>query len=345
LSALDGSTSLDLSRPALDSSKKPGPVGPGHRIGRVEERPLGASGITVSRLILGCGNFGGIGSSPELFGHGETEAEAFAIMDAAWEAGFTAFDTADAYGGGRSESAIGKWIAARGVRPTLTTKTFNPMDVGEDEGLAPARIRRQLESSLARLGVDHVELYLTHAPDPDTPLEDTLGTLDELRSEGLIGAFGGSNVDGAVLDAAGGRYAWVQNSYSLLDREAESEVLPLCRAQGLGFTPFSPLGGGWLTGKYRRGETPPEGSRMSLRPGPYEHLRTEAVFDGLEAFERAAAARGVDPATLAFAWLLSSPDVTAVVVGPRRPAHLDPALAALELELSESDRTELAALL
>jgi aryl-alcohol dehydrogenase-like predicted oxidoreductase len=219
------------------------------------------------------------------------------------------------------------------------------MDVGEDQGLAPARIRRQLASSLARLGVDRVELYLTHAPDPDTPLEDTLGALDELRDEGLIGAFGGSNVDGAVLAAAGGRYAWVQNSFSLLDREAEAEVLPLCRAQGLGFTPFSPLCGGWLTGKYRRGEAPPEGSRMTLRPGPYEHLRTEAVFDGLEAFERAAAGHGVDPATLAFAWLLSNPDVSAVVVGPRRPSHLEPALRAVELELSEADRASLAALL
>jgi aryl-alcohol dehydrogenase-like predicted oxidoreductase len=311
----------------------------------VEERPLGATGISVSRLILGCGNFGGIGSSPEFFGQGESEAEAFAVMDAAWEAGITTFDTADAYGGGRSEAAIGKWIASRGARPKLTTKTFNPMDVGEDQGLAPARIRRQLASSLARLGVDRVELYLTHAPDPDTPLEDTLGALDELRDEGLIGAFGGSNVDGAVLAAAGGRYAWVQNSFSLLDREAEAGVLPLCRAQGLGFTPFSPLCGGWLTGKYRRGEAPPEGSRMTLRPGPYEHLRTEAVFDGLEAFERAAAGHGVDPATLAFAWLLSNPDVSAVVVGPRRPSHLEPALRAVELELSEADRASLAALL
>ncbi len=148
-----------------------------------------------------------------------------------------------------------------------------------------------------------------------------------------------------MLGAAGGRYGWVQNSYSLLDREAEIEVLPVCRAQGLGFTPFSPLAGGWLTGKYRRDEPPPAGSRMTLRSGPYEHLRNDAVFDGLEALERAAAARGVDSATLAFAWLLSSPDVTAVVVGPRRPAHLEPALRALELDLSGADRAELAALL
>jgi aryl-alcohol dehydrogenase-like predicted oxidoreductase len=117
----------------------------------------------------------------------------------------------------------------------------------------------------------------------------------------------------------------VQNSYSVLARGAEREVLPLCREHGLGFTPFGPLAGGWLTGKYRRESAPPAGSRMTLRPEPYEHLRTDAVFDALEELER----RG-DPATLALAWLFAQPGVTAVVVGPRRPGQLEPALAALD---------------
>jgi len=158
------------------------------------------------------------------------------------------------------------------------------------------------------------------------PIAETAGALDELVAAGKIGAYGLSNVDGAQLREAigAGEFAWVQNSYSLLDREAEREVLPLCREHGLGFTPFSPLAGGWLTGKYRRDAAPPEGSRMTLRPEPYEHLRTDAVFDLLEELER----RG-DPATLAFAWLFEQPEVTAVVVGPRRPEHLQPALAAL----------------
>ena len=111
----------------------------------MEHRPLGRSGIEVSRLILGCGNFGGIGSAPAFFGRGETEEQAFAVMDAAWAAGITTFDTADAYGGGRSETYIGNWIRARGVRPVLTTKTFNPMEEGADRGLSRERIRRQLE--------------------------------------------------------------------------------------------------------------------------------------------------------------------------------------------------------
>jgi len=279
-------------------------------------------------VILGCGGFGGIGSAPAFFGKGESVEEAFAIMDAAWEAGITTFDTADAYGGGRSESYIGEWIRAR--RPeglVIETKTFNPMDEGEDHGLAPARVRRQLVSSLERLGVERVDLYLTHAWDDDVPIAETAGVLDELVSEGKIGAYGLSNVDGAQLReaVAAGSFAWVQNSYSLLDRDVEQDVLPLCSELGLGFTPFSPLAGGWLTGKYRRGAAVPAGSRMTMRPEPYERLQDDAVYDRLERLEEMG-----DPATLALGWLLGDPRVTAVVVGPRRVEHLEPALAALE---------------
>src|SRR3982751_3318917 len=131
------------------------------------------SGLAVPRIMLGCGNFGGVGSAPEFFGQGIDENGAFSIMDAAWELGLEHFDTADAYGGGRSEAMIGRWCAARGVRPAITTKTFNPMRAGADHGLAPERIERQLAASLDRLGTDHVELYLAHEYDPDVALEDT----------------------------------------------------------------------------------------------------------------------------------------------------------------------------
>src|SRR5512133_3342868 len=123
---------------------------------------LGRSALMVPRIALGCGNFGGVGSAPELFGHGRSEDQALELMDAAWEFGITHFDTADAYGGGRSERAIGRWIASRGVRPQLTTKTYNPMQAGGDRGLRPERIARHLRASLERLGVDRVELYLAH---------------------------------------------------------------------------------------------------------------------------------------------------------------------------------------
>ena len=315
----------------------------------MERRLLGRSGLEVTRIILGCGNFGGIGSAPELFGQGESREQAFAIMDAAVELGITTFDTADAYGGGRSETYIGEWLRTKGPelrdRIVLSTKTFNPMYAGADHGLRPERIRRQLESSLARLGVERVDMYLTHEQDPDTPLEDTLGALEEAVRAGKVGAIGASNVDAAWLAEARGRFAWVQNSYSLLDRpEAEVTMLPRCEEHGLGFTAYSPLAGGWLTGKYRAGEPPPPGSRMTQRPEGYRHLDTPSTYRGLELLALAAEERGVDTATLALAWLLSHPLVTAVVIGPRRPEHLEPARRALDLPLTADERAELAGL-
>jgi aryl-alcohol dehydrogenase-like predicted oxidoreductase len=301
----------------------------------------------LSRIVLGCGNFGGIGSAPAFFGQGESEAEAFAVMDAAWELGIDAFDTADAYGGGRSETWIGRWMDDRGRRPRLTTKVFHSV-VGDpaDQGLSRKRILRQIDGSLERLGVERVDVYLIHEPDPDTPVEETLGALVELVEGGKVGAIGASNVDRAWLEEAVplAPVSVVQNSYSLLDREPEVEVLPFCTEHGIAFTVFGPLSGGWLTGKYRRGEPAPAGSRMTQRPEGYAHFDRGAVYDSLGRFEAAAVERGVDMPTLAFAWLVSNPQVSSVVAGPRRPEHLEPAVAALHLRLSPDERDELASL-
>jgi aryl-alcohol dehydrogenase-like predicted oxidoreductase len=296
------------------------------------------------RVVLGCGNFGGIGSAPEFFGQGETREQAFAVMDAAWGLGLHWFDTADAYGGGRSETWIGDWIRATGNRPQITTKTFNPMEAGADSGLSRDRVLRQAESSLARLGVDRIDRYLTHEPDPQTPAGETLGAFEELAAQGLIESWGLSNVDGPELrkwlDV--GRPALVQNSYSLLDRRDEEDVLPLCRSEGIDYQAFSPLAGGWLSGKYRRGEAPPEGSRMTMRPEPYRHLEDDRVYDALEALGQAASQRGVTMAGLALAWALCG--ASSVVVGPRRPEHLEPVREALALELSRPEDDELSSL-
>jgi aryl-alcohol dehydrogenase-like predicted oxidoreductase len=307
----------------------------------------------VSRIALGCGNFGGIGSAPELFGQGESRDDAFALMDAAWAAGINVFDTAASYGGGRSESWIGDWRSERGAPVLLSTKVFWSV-TGDpaDRGLGHDRILRELDGSLARLQAERVDMYLTHEPDEDTPIEETLRALDEVVRAGKARAIGASNLDGAGLEQALEtstrlgltRFGWVQNEYSLLRREAEAEILPVCAREGLGFTPFSPLAGGWLTGKYRRGEAYPSGSRMTLRPDPYEDLVNEETFRGLEAFAEAAEELGVEPATLAVAWVLGHPQVTAVVVGPRRPEQLATAVAATELELSSRERDELAGL-
>ena len=296
--------------------------------------------------MLGCGNFGGIGSAPAFFERGETKDQAFELMDAAWEMGLDWFDTADAYGGGRSESWIGKWIASRGHRPRITTKTFNPMDDGHDSGLAPGRVRRQLDSSLERLGVDRVDLYLAHDPDPEVPVADTFGAFQEAVAAGKVGAYGVSNFPAAELREAvsAGDPALVQNSFSLLDRGDEAELFPLCAEHRLAYQCFGPLAGGWLTGKYRRGESAPEGSRMTLRPGPYLRYDDERVYSALDRLAAAAAERGASMAGLALAWLLAHPGVTSIVVGPRTPAHLEPVREALALELSPAEADEVGSL-
>ena len=278
-------------------------------------------------VALGCGNFGGVGSAPQFFGQGISHDEALAIMDRAWGAGIHWFDTADAYGGGASERWIGEWIRATGNRPRVTTKVFNAMSAGADSGLAPDRVRRQLESSLERLGVDCVDYYLAHEPDDRTPLADTVACLEQLRAEGLIADWGLSNFG---LEAIRGTQpTLVQNSFSLLDRADEEDVLPYCREHGILYVPFGPLAGGWLTGKYRRGEPFPTGSRMTQRPGPYERYVDDAVYDELEALEADARERGVSMAALAFAWVLERCD--GAVCGPGSAAQLDPVLEAMEL--------------
>jgi aryl-alcohol dehydrogenase-like predicted oxidoreductase len=315
----------------------------------IATRELGRSGISVNRIILGCGNFGGVGSAPAFFGQGIPRDEAFRIMDTAWELGIATFDTADAYGGGRSETWIGEWLAAKrsalrdGI--TIETKTFNPMATGDDRGLSQQRIRRQVETSLRRLGLERIPLYMAHAPDPDTPVEETLSAFDELVQAGKVGAVGASNVSAEQLAEALeiseleglARYEWAQNSFSLLDQEDAETVFPVCHEHDLGYEAFGPLAGGWLAGRYRRDADYPEGSRMTQRPDGYRRYETDAVFDALEAFEREALGRGVSMAGLALAWLLGVPDVTAVVVGPTRADQLEPVREALALELTPDD--------
>jgi aryl-alcohol dehydrogenase-like predicted oxidoreductase len=297
--------------------------------------------VTTKKISLGCGNFGGIGSAPAFFGQGTTEDDARAIMDVAWNRDIRWFDTADAYGGGRSESFIGRWRADRGRSPVVTTKVYNSV-TGDpaDRGLSRERIRRSVQGSLVRLGVDRIDLYLAHDRDAETPLAETVAAFQELQDEGTIGAWGLSNHDAtAVREAlAEGRPALVQNAYSILDRDDEAELLPLCGEHGIDYVPFGPLAGGWLAGRYRRGHPFPEGSRMTQRPEGYLQFVDDRVYDGLDRLEAEARERGVDMAALAFAWVLSHPDVAGAVCGPTRPAHLEPVLAALELPLTPDER-------
>lgn len=322
----------------------------------MQYRTLGRTGLKVSRLGLGCGNFGGIGSDSRFFGMGESEQDAFRLMDRALELGINFFDTADSYGGGASETFIGRWRKTKdaSVRDQLllSSKVFNPVGDGpNDRGLSRRHIKRQVDASLTRLDAERLDLYLVHEPDPETPLEETLDALGDLVHQGKVHYIGASNFEAWRLTRALWlsdkhglpRFEWIQNDYSLLSRQQELEMLPLCAHQELGFTPFSPLAGGWLTGKYRNPEDYPKGSRMTLRPEPYEHLVNEKIFSALRRFQKAAEDRGVSMGSLAMAWVLANPRTTAIITGPRRPEHLDMAEAALDVDLSEDDRAALTA--
>jgi aryl-alcohol dehydrogenase-like predicted oxidoreductase len=316
---------------------------------------LAGSDLMVSVLGLGCGNFGGIGSAPELFGRGEDEAAAFALMDAAHGHGITLFDTANSYGGGRSETWIGRWLASRRVRDevVLTTKVRNWVGPRpEDEGLSARHIREQVEASLRRLGTDRIDLYLAHEPDAEVPVEETVAAFDELVRSGKVRQYGLSNFTGDQVDEVADAATRVgaagpvnlQSGYSLLDRSA-AEAFSACTRNGVAFTAYSPLAGGWLSGKYRSGHSYPAESRMALRPQSYQHWVNETTFRAIEALDAYAARRGVSLPALALAWVLGDPAVVATVLGPRRPEQLLPALAALDLPLTAPERAEVAALM
>jgi len=318
---------------------------------------LGQTGLMVSGFGMGCGNFGGIGSAPAFFGQGESEEEAFVLLDRAVELGMNYLDTANAYGGGRSEETIGKWLATkdRSVRDNLliSSKVANPVGEGPNQrGLSRRHILDQIDVSLARLGVDHLDMYLVHEPDPTTPLEETLDVLDTLVTAGKVRYIGASNFPSWLMtkslwlsDVAGGhRFDWIQNSFNLIDQQDQDEMLDLCRDQGLGFTNFSPLCGGLLTGKYGFDGDYPDESRMTKRPEPYMRHWNRETFDAIDTLGEKAANAGVSTAGLALGWLYHHPDVTSSIVGPRRPSHFEPVEEALNLDLSRSEWDEITAL-
>jgi aryl-alcohol dehydrogenase-like predicted oxidoreductase len=307
----------------------------------------------VSVLGLGCGGFGGIGSAPELFGKGEDRAAAFALMDRAWDAGINYFDTADSYGGGVSETIVGAWLRERKTRDklVLSTKVLYAIAEGpNDRSLSRRHITQAVEGSLRRLQTDYLDLYVIMEPDPLTPVEETLQTMNDLMHAGKVRHIGASNITApqlrealAASDRLGvHRYQAVQNGYSLLERGIEEDVLPLAAEERMAVTPFSPTSGGLLTGKYRYGERPPVGSRVDLRPQPYQHLMNERTFHAIDALRAAAVERGVETGALALAWVISHPAVTSALIGPRTVDQFRPWLEAVDIHLSSDERQALA---
>jgi 1-deoxyxylulose-5-phosphate synthase len=317
--------------------------------------PLGGTGIHVSQVILGCGSIGGVGSARDTWGkYGQSEAEAFEMLGAAVELGITVVDTAVSYAGGESETVIGRWLANRASAVVVTTKAGGVVEGGTPRiDLSRHNLSRQLPVSLERLGLASIDLYMTHAPDDETPIAETLEALADFIDQGLVRSIGACNITDEQLrlaldtsDRLGlPRYEWVQNEYSLLARSDERTVMPLCAERGLGYTPHSPLCGGILSGKYRPGTAVPLDSRVAVRAGPYQEYMSDRTLDGVQRFAGEADRRGVSPSGLALAWVMSRVNVTAPVVGPRRLEHFTAIREALELRLDVDEQERLASLI
>jgi aryl-alcohol dehydrogenase-like predicted oxidoreductase len=284
--------------------------------------------LEVSLLGLGTNNFGG------RLGLARTRE----VVDAALDAGINFLDTADIYGDTYSEAFLGEALRKRRERVVLATKFGVAIDDERPGGAAPAYVRRALEDSLRRLQTDVVDLYQLHEPDPATPIAETIGVLQELRGEGKIVEVGCSNFTVEQLREAEGAFASVQNEYSLLERGAEADVLPYCDAEGIAFLPFFPLSHGLLTGKYRRGETLPPGTRLAgFDPQQREGLLTEATFDTIERLEEFAQERGHTLLELAIAALTAQPAIASVIAGATTTEQIWANAAAASWELSPDD--------
>jgi aryl-alcohol dehydrogenase-like predicted oxidoreductase len=315
----------------------------------MEYRTLGRSGCAVSTYALGT----------MTFGHETDQDGAHAQLDRFVEAGGTLVDTADVYSAGASEQIIGRWLAARPAeirdRVVLATKGRFPTGEGpNDVGLSRRHLSAALDASLRRLGVDRVDLYQVHAFDPWTPLEETLRFFDDAVRAGKIHYPGLSNFTGWQLQRAVGLAEFrqlavpvtLQPQYNLLVREIEWEIVPAARANGLGLLPWSPLGGGWLTGKYRREQRPTGATRLGENPerGVEAYDRRSGVqrtWDVVDAVREVAEARGVSMAQVALAWLVDRPAVSSVILGARTLEQLEDDLGAAGLHLGEEETARL----
>ncbi len=310
--------------------------------------------MVESRAAVGGQNFGGVGSPSALIGAGLNESGAHQVLDAAESLGISIIDTAFSYAGGASQEMIGSWLAADPGRASRMT-VVDKVGVVERDGelqldLSFDAVLSDAATGRARLGVDAVDVVLAHAPDPETSAEETLEGFGSLISDGLAGGWGVSNIDGPTLmewlEAARrldlSAPLFVENEYNLVQREAEETVLPVCREEGIGFLAYSPTASGLLTGKYRRGEPPPEASLMALRPDMIEDI-DDRVEELIAVVTEVAAGHDVSNVAVAFAWLLNQPGVIPIA-GTSKPHHMEAIEQALELELSDHDIKRLSSL-
>jgi len=311
-------------------------------------RQLGSTGTQVSVLCLGAMTFGEADEKSFMHKVGANEEESFAVLDRALAAGINFIDTADVYGqDGLSERLLGRWIADRGAREKVVLATkgrFRMAEGPNGTGASRMRITRAIDQSLKRLGTDRIDLYQIHMQDLKTPEDELLRALDDAITAGKIVYFGASNyaayrlMESLMLSDKRNlaRHVTLQAQYSLAVRDLEREHRPLCVRHGVGILPWSPLGGGLLTGKYRRGQAPPAGSRLEQWKQRYADFDKDRNWNIVEALVAAAAELDRPPGQVALAWLLSRPAVSSVIFGARTVAQLDENLGAADLDLPAS---------
>jgi len=305
----------------------------------MQYRAFGRTGLKVSSLVLGTDNL----ANPT------PESESLAILDAAVEGGINLIDTSNSYAGGEAERLIGKWLKQRARRDDvlIATKVFYPVGPGvNDRGLSRNHILRACEDSLRRLGTDHIDLYQTHRPDPDTPIEETLSALDLLVRQGKVRYIGSSTTPAWQLaqaqhvSAERGLVAFVseQSPYNLLERRIENELIPACQRYDQALLTWSPMAMGMLAGRYPVGSAPALDSRVALRGGIYAERVSERGIAVGNQFAELARAHGHDPAQAAYLWAKDQPGVTAPIIGPRTLAQLQHALPVAGMVLSHELR-------
>ena len=293
---------------------------------QAQRRKIGS--LEVSLTGLGCNNFG----------WRINEAHSRRVVEPALDSGINFFDTADLYDTGNSEEYLGRALAGRRLEVVIATKFGMKLDETR-HGARPEYVRRAAEDSLRRLGTDYIDLYQIHQPDPNTPIADTLGALDELVHAGKVREIGCSNFSAAQIREAGGRFVSVQNQYSLFHREPEAEVLPECSRLGLAFLPYFPLASGLLTGKYRKGQPLPKGSRGDAGWGP--KVFTDENLDKVERLIQFAEGRGHSLLELAFSWLAAQPAVASVIAGATSPEQVKANATAALWKLSPEELREI----
>jgi len=295
----------------------------------LERRKIGA--LEVSLAGLGCNNFGWRIDT----------AQSARVVNAALDAGIDFFDTADIYDKGHSEEFLGRALAGRRREAVIATKFGMKFD-DTHQGARPEYVLQSAEDSLRRLGTDYIDLYQIHQPDPNTPIADTLGALHQLVRAGKVREIGCSNFSAAQIREAGNCVS-VQNQYSLFHREPEAEVLPECRKRGMAFLPYFPLANGLLTGKYRKGQPLPKGSRGDAGWGP--RVFTEENLETVERLTKFAESRGHSILELAFSWLAAQPAVASVIAGATSPEQVKANAVAGRWKLGAEDLREIDALL